>query len=105
MTAKSSSLIAVVISFSEGSVQESGWGRFLELAGTGARLTTRSELKRHETVFLTFEAAGEKFKGLPALVTHAEIDGEGSVLAEICFTDEVEKRRLSKTLLDALSRG
>lgn len=104
MTFGSARLVAVVIGFSEADARESGWGRFGELSAADARLTTTSELKRHDRLFLTFEAAGEKFKSLPALVTHAEIDGEGSVSAEIRFTDEVEKRRLSRTLLDILSR-
>lgn len=104
MTVKSASLVPVVIGFAEADGRESGWGRFLELAAADAKVTTISELKRHDRLFLTFEVAGEKFKSLPAVVTHAETDGDGSLSAEIRFTDEVEKRRLSRTLLDVLAR-
>lgn len=100
----SARLIPVELSFSGEKAQACGWGRFLELSAGGAIVTTRSGLNRHDSIYLTFEVSGEKFKAMPAVVTHEELDDDGYVRAEIRFTDEVEKRRLARTLLEVLSR-
>jgi hypothetical protein len=61
-------------------------------------------LARRDRVLLSFEVAGERFKDLAAEVLWSEQDADGYCSAEVSFSDEVEKRRLARALLDALSR-
>ena len=97
-------LIPVLIGFPEEAARQDGWGRLLELSGSGARLDARVELRRDETLSLSFEVGGEVFKGTPARVAYVETDAYGCALAELRFTDEVVKRRLARTILETLSR-
>ena len=84
--------------------REVSWGRLLSLSARAAALSTQSALSRGEIVFLSFELSGERFKEIPARVEDSAVDLDGYTQAELVFTDEVERRRLAKTLLDLLSR-
>lgn len=104
MKAPSAALVPALIGFSEPSAREDSWGRFTELAACDARLSTRAELKTHDVVHLSFEVGGEYFVRVPARVAYVESGPFGYAEAELRFTDEAQKRRLAKTLLDLLSR-
>ena len=97
-------LIPVLISFPEAAARQDGWGRLVDLSGSGAHLSALLELRRAETVTLSFEVGGEPFHAVSARVTFVEADHDGYSLAELRFTDEVEKRRLARTILETLSR-
>lgn len=104
MKVPSAALVPALIGFSEASAREDSWGRFTELAACDARLSTRAELKARDLLELSFEIGGEYFVRVPALVARVESDSFGYAEAELRFTDEAQKRRLAKTLLDLLSR-
>lgn len=101
---KTASQVPALIAFEGASARADAWGRLVELSAVGANLMSQSELRKGEFVALSFEAAGESFKGLRARVDWVERDADGYWLAELSFTQEIEKRRLAKILLDALSR-
>ncbi len=94
----------VLIAFPGELAREEGWGRFLELCASSAKLSTQTPLKLSERVLLGFEFNGERFSELRAEVEHLDKDADGFVVADIRFEDEVEKRRLARTLADLLSR-
>ncbi|MBI4678379.1 MAG: hypothetical protein HY748_12435 [Elusimicrobia bacterium] len=100
---RSSASVPVVVSFAETSAKKDCWGRLLALAPSGARLSTRFRVERGERVFLSLRIADEEFQGIAALATRVDKDREGYALAELKFTDELQKRRLAKVLLDILS--
>ena len=82
-----------------------GWGRLLELRASSAKLSTQTPLDRGESLRLEFEVNGERFPDLRARVECVERDEDGFLAADLRFEDEVEKRRLARTLADLLSRG
>ena len=94
----------VVISFPGEAAREPGWGRLVELSASTAVLSTGVPLSRLETVLLSFEVGGERFESLPGRVVFEEIDQDGYTRAELSFSDEMQKRRLARALLDLLSR-
>ena len=81
-----------------------GWGKLDSLTPGSARLTTLAGLLRGQVVLLTFEVGGERFRELPARVAGSEPDADGFCAADLDFTDQRERRRLAKVLLDVLSR-
>lgn len=99
------SLIPVLLRFPGSAARQDAWGRLLELTAGGATLSTAAPLARGEALTLSFELGGEELKGVPARAAHVERDADGHVLAELRFTDELERRRLSRLLLDLLARG
>ncbi len=105
MNARAPSLIPVLVRFPGGAARADAWGRLTSLSAGGAVLSTAARLTRGEELALAFELGGEEFAGLPARVSHVERDADGHILAELRFADELERRRLSKTLLDVLSRS
>lgn len=102
---RSPKLIPVLLVFPEHSARLESWGHLTELSALGAKLSTRIELQKTERLFLSFALDGEEFKGLQAEVNYVERDIYCYAQAELRFIDEVEKHRLSKTLLDVLSRS
>jgi hypothetical protein len=81
------------------------WGRLNALTAHGADLSTLSRLESRQALALSFELAGERFKELTAVVEDARTDADGYCDAKLRFTDEVDRRRLARVLLDVLSRG
>jgi hypothetical protein len=102
--ARSATFVPVLLRFPGELAREEGWGRLLELAASAAQLSTQTPLRPLERMLLSFEVHGERFKDLRAQVAHCEIDEDGFYRAELRFQDEVEKRRLARTLADLLSR-
>ena len=105
MNARAPSLIPVLVRFPGGAARQDAWGRLLSLTAGGATLSTAAPLEKAEALTLSFELGGETFRGVPARVSHVEPDVDGQTLAELRFTDELERRRLSTVLLDVLSRS
>jgi hypothetical protein len=102
MTARSAVALPAAIKSTR---REDAWGRLAALSASGAMLTTLSAPSRGEALLLSFELAGEKFRDIPAYVEASEIDADGYHSAELRWTDEVERRRLARLLLDVLSRA
>ncbi len=94
----------VALRFAPELARADGWGRLTELTATSAGVSTMTKISRREKIFLSFELAGERFRDLPAEVLWVETDADGYNAAELRFLDQVESRRLSTVLLDALSR-
>lgn len=105
MSARAPSLIPVRLGFPGAAARQDSWGRLLSLTAGGASLSTAAPLVRGEGLSLSFELGGERFRGVAARVSHVETDADGHTLAELRFHDELERRRLAKTLLDVLSRS
>lgn len=105
MNARAPSLIPVLVRFPGGAARQDAWGRLLELTAGGASLSTAAPLMKGEDVLLAFELGGEEFRAVPAKVSRTEPDADGQTLAELRFTDELERRRLSTVLLDVISRS
>ena len=78
--------------------REEGWGRFERLHPMGGRLITRFRVEPADRLFLTFDAAGESFEGVPARVERADVDEDGYRMVEVRLADEVEARRLGAAL-------
>lgn len=96
--------IPVLLRFGPESSRLEGWGRLARLTSGGAELSTAVRALKGEYVFLSFELAGRAFEEVRARVAHAEDDADGHRLAELSFTDEVQRRELAKALVDVLSR-
>ena len=96
--------LPVLLRFSPAAARQDGWGRLVSLTSGGAELSTAVRLVVGETLFLSFELAGDRFEAVLARVAHAEDDADGHRLAELRFTDEAERRRLAKALTDLLAR-
>ena len=101
---RAAAFLPVLLRFEPAAARQDGWGRLVSLTSGGAELSTATRLVVGEGVLLTFELAGDRFEGVRARVAHAEYDADGHRLAELLFTDEVERRRLAKSLTDVLSR-
>jgi hypothetical protein len=101
---RAAAFLPVLLRFEPAAARQDGWGRLVRLTSGGAELSTATRLVVGEGVLLSFELAGDRFEGVRARVAHAEDDDDGHRLAELLFTDEVERRRLAKALTDVLSR-
>ncbi len=93
------------IGFAESAGRWEAWGWLEELTASAARLSAQAELRRDETLSLTFELPGEPFAGLAARVAWSQRDADGYWEAELRFTSELDRRRLAAALLDLLSRA
>lgn len=105
MTARVPSAVPAAIAFGEGSGRAPAWGRFTELAATGAWLATRAPLSRGESLALDFELAGEPYAGVLARVAWTESDADGWTVAALDFTDHALRRRLGRALVELMSRA
>lgn len=105
MSARAPSLIPALVRFPGGAARQDAWGRLLELTAGGAVLSTAATLRLGEELTLSFELGGEEFRSVPARVSHVEPDLDGQTWAELRFADELERRRLAKTLLDVLAKS
>lgn len=101
---RAASRLPVLLRFAPAAARQDGWGRLVSLTSGGAELSTATRLVVGEDVFLSFELAGDRFEGVRARVAHAEDDADGHRLAELRFTDDLERRRLARALTDILAR-
>jgi hypothetical protein len=101
---RAASFLPVLLTFDPAAARQDGWGRLVRLTSGGAELSTAARLVVGETLLLGFELGADRFEGVRATVAHAEDDGDGHRLAELRFLDEVQRRRLARSLTDALSR-
>lgn len=99
---RAAQFLPVLLSFPPESARQDAWGRLIRLTAGGAELSTGACLVAGETTLLSFELAGERFERVIANVAHAEDDADGYRLAELRFQDESQRRRLAKSLTDAL---
>lgn len=104
MSARAPMLVPAAFSFPGDAARMDGWGRLLELSPAYAVLSTAAPIPRGETLLLDFELGGEVFRACASRVEHSEADADGQTLAELRWTDELERRRLSRLLLDLLAR-
>ncbi|MBI5883524.1 MAG: PilZ domain-containing protein [Elusimicrobia bacterium] len=96
-------LVPAMVSFAETASRQDCWGMLDALAPGGAMLSTRFKVERGERLFLTMRLGEEEFSRIAALAAAVRTDRDGYRLAELRFTDEVQKRRLAKVLLDLLA--
>ena len=101
---RSAAMLPVLLRFAPAAARLDGWGRLVTLTSGGAELSTATRLVVGEELLLTFELGMDRFQEIRARVAHAEDDSEGHRLAELRFTDEVQRRRLAQALTDVLSR-
>jgi len=97
--------IPVLLRFPAASARADAWGRLLRLTAGGAALSTGVRLVKDEDVLLAFELGGEAFEDVRARVAHAEDDDDGFRAAELVFADQVQRRRLAKSLTEVLARS
>ncbi len=104
MRRASPAAVPALLRFAPGLGRLDGWGRLQELSSSFAVVSTLTVLARRERVLLSFEVAGERYREVGAEVVWVQSDSDGFCVAELRFVDEVEKRRLARTLLEVLSR-
>ena len=102
---RSAAYLPVLLTFAPSAARQDGWGRLVKLTSGGAELSTATRLVAGEVLLLSFELAGDRFEGVRARVAHAEDDADGHRLAELRFTDEVERRRLANGATTSCPRG
>ena len=96
-------LIPALLRFPGASARQDSWGRLLKITAGGAELSTGAHLVKGEIVHVRFELGGERLS-IPARVHHAGRDDDGQILAELHWSDLVERRHLARVLLDLLSK-
>lgn len=97
-------LVPALLRFPGSSARQDSWGRLLKITAGGAQLSTAAPLAKGETVQVLFELGGEKLR-IPARVTHASRDDDGQPLADLTWSDMVERRRLARVLLEVLAKS
>lgn len=97
-------LVPALLRFTGAAARQDGWGRLLRITAGGAELSTGSRLAKGEELWTLFELGGERQR-LAARVLHVRSDDDGYALAELAWTDAVERRRLSRVIVDVLSRA
>ncbi|MBI5211693.1 MAG: hypothetical protein HY927_17120 [Elusimicrobia bacterium] len=95
--------VPAVLSFPEEAARRDCWGKLAELAPSGAKLSTRFVIERGALLFVSLRLGHEDFERIAASVTKVATDREGYRVADLAFTDEIQKRRLAKALLDILA--
>jgi hypothetical protein len=90
--------------FPGSSARQDSWGRLLKITAGGGELSTAARLTKGEIVLLQFDLGGERMR-ISARVHHAYDDDDGQRVAELRWSDMVERRRLARVLLDVLSRA
>lgn len=101
---QASFLVPVVVRFPGSAARQDAWGRLLKLTAGGAELSTAANLGKGENLILLFELGGERLK-MSARVYDAYDDDDGHRVAELRWTDMVERRRLARVLVEVLSRA
>jgi hypothetical protein len=95
--------VPAVLRFPGSAARVDAWGRLLRITAGGGELSTSARLSKGEAVFLLFELGGERLR-IAARVHHAYDDDDGQRVAELRWSDMVERRRLARALLDVLSK-
>ena len=96
-------LVPALLRFPGSASRQDSWGRLLTLTAGGAHLSTAARLDKGDRLQLVFELGGERLR-IAARVHHAFDDDDGHRVAELCWNDLVERRRLARILLDVLSK-
>jgi hypothetical protein len=97
-------LIPVLLRFSGAAARQDAWGRLLTLTAGGAELSAAAALRPGEALIVRFELGGEEHS-LAARVERAERDDDGYALAEVRWTDQVQRRKFAQALAGVLSRA
>jgi hypothetical protein len=93
-----------LLRFAGTSARQDAWGRLLKITAGGAELSTSARLLKGETLSVKFELGGEVLR-VAAEISHVGKDDDGQALAELRWTDMVERKRLAAVLLDVVSRS
>jgi hypothetical protein len=101
---RASFLVPALLRFPGSAARQDSWGRLLKITAGGAELSTAAALTKGEMVLVAFELGGEKLLIL-ARVHHAGKDDDGRPLAELAWSDMVERRRLARVLLEVLAKS
>lgn len=104
MTRAAATVLPAHLRFPGGAARQDSWGRLLAVTAGGARLVTASRLAKGESVLVGFELGGERLL-LPGRVHDAAPDDDGHCVAELRWTDMVERKRLARVLADVLARS
>ena len=96
-------LVPALLRFPGSSARQDSWGRLLKITVGGGELSTAARLTKGETILVQFELGGERLL-VRARVHHAYDVDDGGRVAELRWTDMVERRRLARALLDVLSK-
>lgn len=97
-------LVPALLRFPGSSARQDSWGRLLKITAGGGELSTATRLSKGEIVLLQFDLGAERMR-VAARVHHAYDDDDGQCVAEVRWSDMVERRRLALVLLDVLSRA
>lgn len=97
-------LLPALLRFPGSAARQDSWGRLLALTAGGAALSTAARLSKGEIVLVLFELGGERLR-IAARVHHAYDDADGQRVAELRWSDLVERRRLARALLDVLAKS
>ncbi|MBI4061025.1 MAG: PilZ domain-containing protein [Elusimicrobia bacterium] len=97
-------LVPALLRFPGSAARQDSWGRLLKVTAGGAELSTAARLAKGDVLQLQFELGGERM-ALPARVHHAYDDDDGQRVAELRWSDMVERRRLARALVGLLSRA
>lgn len=103
MRVEGARFLPVVIAFPEEEGREECWGRVLSVQAASARLLSRFRLQRGEPLFLSFDAAGEVFDRLPAVIMSVRRDADGWFVAEARFPRAEDRVRLGRLLARVLA--
>lgn len=104
MSANAPILLPAHLRFPGAAARQDSWGRLLAVTAGGARLVTASRLSKGEDVLVGFELGGERLL-IPGRVHDALRDDDGHCVAELRWTDLVERKRLARVLVDVLARS
>ena len=97
-------LVPALLRFPGASARADAWGRLLKITAGGAELSTAARLAKGELALIQFELGGERLL-MAARVHHAYDDDDGQRVAELRWTDMVERHGLARALLDVLARA
>ncbi len=97
-------LVPALLRFPGGAARQDAWGRLVKITAGGAELSTGASLARGESVIVRFHLGGERLE-IAARVHHSGRDDDGQCLAELSWSDMVERRRLARVLLEVLSKS
>lgn len=104
MSARAPTMLPAHLRFPGGAARQDSWGRLLAVTAGGSRLVTASRLSKGEIVLVGFELGGERLL-VPGRVHDAYSDDDGQCVAELRWTDLVERKRLARVLFDVLARS
>ncbi|HVA67007.1 MAG TPA: hypothetical protein VNK24_08805 [Elusimicrobiota bacterium] len=95
--------IPAAFSFAPEIARQDAWGWLEEISASRARLSTLCALRLDERLFLDFSIGDRRLGPGAARVSLAEKGEDGFFRAELAFTDELFKRKLSRAILRMLA--